>query len=321
MFSLKHRNRDKINRYLAQQRNIQPESTYQRNTQPESTQQRNTQQRNTQPESTQQRNTQQRNTQQRNTQQGNILQGNTLAFIHIGKTGGTTINRLLTLNMKEYKEYHCNNVFDNNEKYIIWLRNPISRFCSAFNHSYYGIHCDINKINKFDLNHSLIPNTMNVSKNRSYVFSLHYDSLMKSFTSANHLAESLTSDDTEVRSKAIELMGCSSEHLNKGIGWYLHNGDFIRSNHNKIIFVGRLETMKEDIKKLSAKLNITLNENIYLRENVYVDKSMKYLSPLAVNNIINWYKDTDYAALQQLYEYGWIKKDTLESYYTYDKIL
>ena len=41
-----------------------------------------------------------------------------IAFIHIGKTGGTTINKLLE-KMKNYKQYHHNKDYNNNEKYII----------------------------------------------------------------------------------------------------------------------------------------------------------------------------------------------------------
>jgi len=29
-------------------------------------------------------------------------------------------------------------------------------------------------------------------------------------------------------------MNSQTEHIFKGIGWYLYNGDFIEKNHNKI---------------------------------------------------------------------------------------
>jgi hypothetical protein len=239
-----------------------------------------------------------------------------ISFIHIGKTGGTTINNLLA-KMKNYKQYHHNKDYNNNEKYIIWLRNPISRFVSAFNHSYYSVRVDVKSIKTFDLKHCLLPMRLKNSIDKPYVFSSKYDTLIKEFTSANHLAESLTSNDVIIKNKAIDLMNSSEEHLYKGIGWYLSNGKFVENRHENILFVGKIESMTEDIKNLSKKLNIEMNENLKLRENVYIDKSMKYLSPLAIKNLIEWYNNTDYAALKQLLKYGFITEELFSSYNTY----
>jgi hypothetical protein len=242
-----------------------------------------------------------------------------ISFIHIGKTGGTTINTLISNKIKIYKEYHLHkNYNEDDEKYIIWLRNPISRFVSAFNHSFYGVTIDINSIEKFDLEHCLIPMWMKNAKDKLYVFSEKYDMLVKSFKNANELAESLSSEDLQIQQKAKDLMNCTDEHLYKGIGWYLDNGNFITKNNNKILFVGRMENMKEDINELSKKLNINLNDDLKLRENIYVDTNMKYLSPLAIKNIVEWYKNSDYKALEQLLIHGWISQENLHLYYLYN---
>jgi len=241
-----------------------------------------------------------------------------ISFIHIGKTGGTTIDCILRNKLTNYKQFHHNKNYSENEKYILWIRNPISRFVSAFNHSYYGINTQVQTIKSFDLDNCLIPGRMQGSINKSYVFSPYYDALFKSFKNANHLAESLTSEDTEIKQKAIDLMSCDLEHINKGIGWYLHNGKFIENKHNNILFVGRTENMKECINQLSIKLGINLDNSIKLRENIYINKSMKYLSPLAIKNIIEWYKDTDYAALQQLLNYEFINEEIFYSYFIYN---
>ena len=65
------------------------------------------------------------------------------------------------------------------------------------------------------------------------------------------------------------------EHLYKGIHWYLYKDDFLNKNHNNILFVGKTETMNEDILKLSNILGIKLDETVKLRENIYIEKSMK----------------------------------------------
>jgi hypothetical protein len=241
-----------------------------------------------------------------------------IKFIHVGKTGGTTIHELLRNKLTNYKELHLSKFYYNNEKYILWIRNPISRFVSAFNHSYYALSIDVSTIKSFDLQHCLMPGRMKSSIGKNYVFSEYYDGLMKCFTSANHLAESLTSEDLEMKQKAIELMTCEDEHLYKGLGWYLDNGNFIENNHNNILFVGTTENMKDCINKLSIKLGVNLDENLKLRENIYIDKSMKYLSPVAIKNIIDWYKDTDYATLQKLLEYEFITEEIFISYFIYN---
>lgn len=255
-----------------------------------------------------------------------------IAFIHIGKTGGTTIYHLLqnlfsnTIHNHKYIAYHLKKNYKKDEYYIIWIRNPIERFVSAFNQSYYGIHTDINTISSFDINHCLIPNKMKKSMNQSYIFSREYDLLMREFKNANDLAESLTSSDETKKQKAYQLMKRKEEHLFKNIGWYLDNGDFLKKKKNKILFVGKTETMKEDIRQLSIlmnkviNMNISFDNNIKLRENIYLDKSMKYLSSLAIQNIIDWYKDTDYKTLKQFLEDGWIDQSTYDSYHKYNMI-
>lgn len=235
-----------------------------------------------------------------------------LAFIHIGKVGGTTINSFISkIPIEKYTEYHLNNNYKKNENYIIWIRNPISRFVSAFNHSYYGCNTDVKTIKSFDLEHCLIPRWMEQSIGKTYVFSQEYDHLIKSFQSANDLAESLSSENPVRKKRAIELMNREEEHLYKGIGWYLDNVDY-----DKILFVGKTETMTEDIIHLSTILGVQLDSTLKLRENVYIDKSMKHLSPLAIKNIIKWY-ESDYKALEKLLINGWITQGVYDSYQTF----
>ena len=117
-------------------------------------------------------------------------------------------------------------------------------------------------------------------------------------------------------------MTLENEHIFKGIGWYLNNGNFIKNRCSRILFVGKLETMKEDIISLGNTLNIStrLLSNMHCRKNKSSSNESKYLSPLAIQNLIKWYKNTDYLALQELYKYNFITKEILDSYYVYNNI-
>ena len=96
---------------------------------------------------------------------------------------------------------------------------------------------------------------LKMEQNNGITFTKRFDYLINYFKTANNLAESITSDNVEKKNLALELMNSNTEHINKGIGWYLFDGDFIKKNHKKIIFVGSLENMNEDIDKLNNILN------------------------------------------------------------------
>lgn len=236
-----------------------------------------------------------------------------LKFIHIGKCGGTFIAHKYSL-----EGYHLEQppLDDSHQKYIIWLRNPISRFVSAFNFAYCLITFDVDPLtaDQLTLENSLAPVRLRNKLITGYTFSEEYDELVSFFKTPNALAEAITSSNNQLRKKALELMNHGSEHIYKGIGWYLYNGDFIDKNHKNIIFVGTLENMEYDTNELSKVIDKEPRDIKPLRKNNGGDR---YLSPLAIQNIINFYKNTDYKALDKLYQYNFITKQLLESYYKY----
>ena len=245
-----------------------------------------------------------------------------LRFIHIGKTGGTTLLHLFKDNNIDIPEYHFNKNYKPNEKYIIWIRNPLSRFVSAFNMEHHFITFDYKNKTIKEVNHSncMWPGVIHnlIKSKRNYVIHPRFDKLINFFKSANNLAEGLTSNIPETKEKAIELMNFESKsHIFRGIGWYLNNGKFLENNNHKILFVGKQETMDTDIEALGKILNKSLNINKKCMINSYSIKQSKYLSPLAITNLIEFYKNTDYTALEQLNKYGWISDEVLALYYTY----
>lgn len=239
-----------------------------------------------------------------------------IKIIHIGKTGGTYIK-----NKFNFKNYHHKKQYKlNDELYIIWIRNPIKRFVSAFYFSYNLINTNIfkfNNINDINLKNCIGAERVKrkIENKRIYIYNSEYDKLINFFKTPNILAESLTSNNKYIKSLANKLFTYNYGHIYHSIGWYLWDGDFVKKHHNKILFVGSQENMDNDVNILSKKLNIKINNTDKIRENTV--KYDKFLSKTALLNIYNFYKDTDYKALKVLLDYKFITKELYDSYFTY----
>jgi hypothetical protein len=240
-----------------------------------------------------------------------LFNTNKLKLIHIGKCGGTTIEHVFGL-----KEYHLKRDYLQDEYYIIWIRNPLNRFVSAFNYSYSLINLDTKNldINNLSLDNCLAPARIYHKMTCNYKFSERYDYLINYFQTPNNLAESITSENKIKKELAFELMNSELEHIYKGIGWYLYNGIFVEENYNKIAFVGSIENMNDDLLKLSNILNAKFN-NKKIRENKNIN--CKFLSEKALKNLLFFFENTDYKALKTLLEYNFISHELFESYHAY----
>ena len=244
-----------------------------------------------------------------------------MGFIHIGKTGGTHIKKILSKLIK-INSYHCNpskKYLTDTEKYIIWIRNPIHRFVSSFNYMLTLLNIKRAELTETQKKNKSVRYILKIKGETIPLYNPRYKKYMNIFESANKLAESLFNTDSEIAKMVKILMNTERfNHLKCSIGWYLNNGEFIKEHNDKIYFVGRQENMDEDFSNLCKKLNINykkLDEKI--NENILSKPEDKYLSEFAIKNIIKWYKDTDYAALIELEKHGWITQETLNSYYIY----
>tara|TARA_B100001758_G_scaffold247925_1_gene268604 strand:+ start:5937 stop:6686 length:750 start_codon:yes stop_codon:yes gene_type:complete len=242
---------------------------------------------------------------------------NNIKLIHIGKCGGSYIKHTLTI-----PEYHFWNtsvkepIYKLNEKYIIWIRHPIKRFISAFNHSHSIITTRKTKkqIPSINKNTSPVPEREIKKIRTGTAFNKIYDFLISYFKSPNHLAESLTSDNITEKKNAILLMNNTTEHIYKGIGWYLQNGEFVKHKHKQILFVGSIENIKQDCKTVCKLLNINFISHNPIRVN---NNNNTFLSNKAITNLMNFYKNTDYKAIQELYKYNFISEELFDSYQNY----
>jgi hypothetical protein len=237
-----------------------------------------------------------------------------LAFIHIGKCGGSFISETIKEKIPDFLYFHQKKPEVLDVKYIIWVRNPLSRFVSAFNYSYAILNHDFSGIKNQTVYNSLAPYFIERKKTKGYIYPPKYTDLMNYFGNANNLAEAIENKDRELRGKARSLTFHPSEHIKKGIGWHLSE-EFLDNIKDKIFFVGSQENMKEDVKKLGDKLGVEFSDRKPARKNTFFTD--RYLSEVAIKNLKKFYKK-DYQALGVLKDLGWIDSDLLESYYTYN---
>ena len=136
-----------------------------------------------------------------------------LTFIHIGKTGGSTIQSLLNL-----RQYHLQRNYNYNNTFIIWVRNPIARFVSAFNMSYVNINFKkyVKNAKMIGYKSVLVKKRINrfITKKNDYIYSPTYDELVNFFQTANNLAEALSSKNKKLKnSSSVHLVGKLSHHV------------------------------------------------------------------------------------------------------------
>jgi hypothetical protein len=202
---------------------------------------------------------------------------NSLVYIHIGKCGGVTLSNAIdsseTLN-KQFKKITKVHVFKppilRKARYLVLVRNPVSRALSAFNWRYKLVVTDEEQKNRF---------------------SGEYEILQK-YGTLNALAEQLYSHGTLNPEIAREFR--TIHHLKEDIAYYLTEL-LDKIAPSQIYAVMSTESLDEDI---LTCLGVSATEKVH--ENASsTDSAKKYLSETARDNLRKFLIE-DYRALEKL---------------------
>ena len=205
-------------------------------------------------------------------------------FLHIGKTGGNSIRHALDgITSDRYTirkwghGFHLKHV-PIGDKYFFFVRDPVSRFLSAFAYRHGG-------------GTELNPDPWTEEERRAF----------NRFPTPTSLGEALSAGG-EIQTAAEDAMQ-TVEHIRDHYwDWFVDPEYFMARNHD-LLFVGRQEHLEEDFSSLAALLG---SEGRSLptddvAANRTPDGLTRDLSPLARSNLTSWYR-SDYEFLQLLRE-------------------
>ena len=190
-----------------------------------------------------------------------------IVLIHIGKCGGSTVRAELNKKGLKYVEKHITQVkFQRNKKYIIVIRNPISRFVSAFNWRYKLVVRDKVQANRFE-----------GEKVR-----------LEKYETVNNLAENIYTPEGKLY---LDFRKPENyiHHITEDINFYI--GKFLRECASEnIIAVLTTETLKKDLKN-----NFDIDLESHLKKNTQKTQ----LSNSAIKNLVSYLKN-DFECIDKL---------------------
>lgn len=202
-------------------------------------------------------------------------------FMHIGKCGGSTVQKeLKQQNIKFVYRHVQKTSYDSTKKYIIVIRNPISRFISALNWRY-----------KLVCNNGVQSNRFKGEKE-----------LLERYPTLNILAENLYKPDGTLN---IDFSNKSYyiHHITEDIHYYLGN-ILDQGTKESIKAVLVTETLNKDLKQ---KFNIEVTE--HRKKNS--ENSDKYLTELGYFNLKK-YLQNDYDCINKIYMMNLISEEQYE---------
>lgn len=202
-----------------------------------------------------------------------------LHFLHIGKTGGSAVKFVLAgrpLGAGRVILLHEHDMtldrIPAGEQVFFFLRNPVSRFASAF----------------FSRQRQGLPRIFSRwTPDEAIAF--------QKFDSPNGLAEALSSDDGEIRGAAEHAMR-SIRHINMSYSYWFRDDDYFRSRRDDIFFIGFQESLSADFATLMdrcgfpKRVRLPSDPVAAHRNPESLDRK---LSQTAVKNLTQWY-DADF---------------------------
>jgi hypothetical protein len=220
-----------------------------------------------------------------------------IIHIHVGKCAGGTINSVCHRAGFSIRELHCSPANSQllaelasdcgDNIYLMSVRDPVSRFVSAFNFDKYE------KI--------VVQNSSNELWREVY----------QKFSSVNHLVESLLSTESSHRDIAWRAVRESFLHMHMGISWYLPVSVLDRIPVDRFNVV-RTEFIQSDLSNFLSRFGIDIEDEWIIKDKdrkSFVDSinipDPDYLSQLSRFILAKVLTD-DYVVLDWFYAKGLI---------------
>ena len=230
------------------------------------------------------------------------LEYSSCTFIHIGRCSGSSImdeiktpNGYNTIPYTHINEVHMREPFYSKyENYVIIIRNPIDRFVSAFNWSYYRLETPSYNVNAYD----------NYVKNNPDIDKFNY------YKNANFIGENIYDENGELNLEIHEFINQKGRteqrkyticQLGFGIDKYL--GNFLNFLENDILDLSfcaipkiiSYHSLKNDCKDI---FNINLESHLKETSNTKYNKN---LSEKACENFEKYFQK-DFNCIERLYK-------------------